>query len=165
MCILGGKERATGHDDSQRIAPLVINIALNCKTLEGFAGVMRKYCSDRRGSVFSDIFIQLLDSYDKDEADTVGRTTKKDKLVTLLKNQVTTTTATKAVYEDMDQCDSLPSLDEQLKSLRRFIHEKKVTQVGLQNRERLVVYCRRTLMEDRQSRRKRNYRYFLNTSQ
>jgi len=53
-------------------------------------------------------------------------------------------------------------LDEQLRSLRRFIDEKKVEQIGLQNRGRLVVYCRRTLMEDRQSRRKRNYRFFLN---
>ena len=164
MYILGEKERATSDDYSQKIAPLVIHIALNCKTLEGFGGVMRKYCSDRRGPIFSEVFIQLLVSYDKNEGNSVGRTTKKDKLVALLKNQISTTTTLKAVYEDMAQSNSIPSLDEQLRSLRQFIHQKKVSQVSLQNLGRLVIYCRRTLMEDRQSSRKRNYRYFLTTS-
>lgn len=162
MYILGGKERTIGYDYSWNIIPLVSKVALNCKTLEGFAGVMRKYCSDRRGPLFSKVFLELLDSYDEGESDTVDTATKKDKLEALLKNQISTTTAAKAIYEDMDQCNSLPLLDEQLRSLRQFIDEKEVEQIGLQNRGRLVVYCRRTLMEERQNPRKRNYRYFLN---
>jgi len=161
------KERVVAHDYSESVhlvhlVHLVSHVALNCKTLEGFAGVMRKYCPNRHGPIFSEVFIRLLESYDEGEGDTVGTATEKEKLMALLKNQISTTTATKVIYEDMDQCHSLPSLDEQLRSLRRFIDEKEVEQIGLQNRGRLVVYCRRTLMEDRQCRRKRNYRYFLN---
>ena len=164
MYILGEKELVIAHDYSKSVhlVRLVSHVALNCKTLEGFAGVMRKYCPNHRGPIFSEVFIRLLESYDEGEGDTVGTATKKEKLMALLKNQISTTTATKVIYEDMDQCHSLPSLDEQLRSLRQFIDEKEVEQIGLQNRGRLVVYCRRTLIGDRQCRRKRNYRYFLN---
>ncbi|CAF1525258.1 unnamed protein product, partial [Adineta steineri] len=144
-----------------RLVRLASHAALNCKTLEGFAGVMRKYCPNRRGPIFSEIFIRLVEAYDQGEGDTDGTATKKEKLMALLKNQISTTTATKVIYEDMDQCHSLPSLDDALKSLRRFIDEKEIEEIGLQNRGRLVVYCRRTRMEDRQCRRKRNYRFFL----
>ena len=170
MYILGEKERVVAHDhlESVHLVGLVSDVALNCKTLEGFGGVMRKYCPNRRGPIFSKVFLRLLELYDEDESegqsehDTAGTATKKEKLMAFLKNQISTTTATKVIYEDMDQCHSLPSVDQQLRSFRRFIDEKKVEQIGLQNRGRLLFYCRRTLMEDRQSRRKRNYRYFLN---
>jgi hypothetical protein len=164
MDILGEKQRVVAHEDleSAHLVGLVRDVALNCKTLEGFGGVMRKYCPNHRGPIFSEVFIRLLELYDKGEDDTVGTATKKEKLMALLKNQISTTTVTEVIYEDMDQCHSLPCLDEQLRSLRRFIDEKKVEQIGLQNRGRLVVYCRRKLMEDRQCSRKRNYRFFLN---
>ncbi|CAF4769731.1 unnamed protein product, partial [Rotaria sp. Silwood2] len=138
--ILGEKERVVAHDylESVHLVPLVSHAALNYKTLEGFAGVMRKYCPGRRGPIFSEVFIQLLESYDKGEGETVGTATKKEKLMALLKNQISTTTGTKVIYEDMDQCHSLPSLDEQLRSLLRFIDEKEVEQIALQNRGRLV---------------------------
>ena len=141
---------------------LVSDVVLNCKTLEGFGGIMRKYCPDRRGPIFSEIFTHLLESYEEGEGDTDGAATKKEKLISLLKNQISSTTATEAIFKDMDRCDSFSSLDGQLRSLRRFIDEKSVEHVGLQNRGRLVVYCRRTLTEDRQCRRERNYRFFLN---
>jgi hypothetical protein len=92
---------------------------------------------------------QLKNQSNKGEGDTVGTATKKEKFTALLKNQISTTTATKVIYEGMDQCHSLPCLNEQLRSLRQFIDEKEVEQIELQNRGRLVVYCRRTLMEDR----------------
>ncbi|CAF1483194.1 unnamed protein product, partial [Adineta steineri] len=153
------KERAVAHDYSESVQ-LVSHTALNCKTLEGYAGIMRKYSPNRRGPIFSEVFIRLVESYDQGEGGIVGTATKKEKLMASLKNQISTMTATKVIYEDMDQCHSLPSLDDELKSLRRFIDEKKIEEIGLQNRGRLVVYCLRTLMEDRQCRRKRNYRFF-----
>ncbi|CAF1040699.1 unnamed protein product [Adineta steineri] len=157
------KVRVVAHEDmeSVHLVRLVSHAALNCKTLEGFAGVMRKYCPNRRGPIFSEVFIRLVEAYDQGDGDTVGTATKKEKLMALLKNQISTTTATKVIYEDMDQCHSLPSVDDALKSLRRFTDEKEIEEIGLQNRGRLVVYCRRTRMEDRQCRRKRNYRFFL----
>ncbi|UJR12761.1 hypothetical protein I4U23_016935 [Adineta vaga] len=155
------KEPVISHYSWENVR-LAISAALNCKTLEGFAGIMCKYCPDRSDGLFSAIFLQLLESYDKNEGDTDGTATKKEKLMALLKNQISTKTSTKVIYNDMDQCDSIPSFDEALRSLRQFIDEKKVEDVALQNRGRLVVYCRRTLWEDRQCRRKRNYRYFLN---
>jgi hypothetical protein len=162
MYILGEKERAVDYDCSSENIRLVSHVALNSKTLEGFAGVMRKYCSKRRGPIFTEVFIQLLDSFDDGNNDTVGTATKEEKLMALLENQISTTTATKAIYEDMGRCYSLPSLDGQLRSLRRFVDEQKVDQIALQNRGKLAVYCRGiSLMQERQSRRKRNHRYVL----
>lgn len=161
LYILGEKEPVAAHGYSES-GYLVRNFALQCKTLEGFAGAMRKYCPDRRGSVFSEVFIDLLEAFDKSEGEkTVGRATKTEKFIALLKNQVSTATSTKAIYEDMQQCGSLPSIDERIRSLQQFIDEKEVEEIGLQNRGRLVVYCRKTLMEDRTCSRKRNYRFFL----
>ena len=123
---------------------------------------MRKYCSNHRGPIFTEVFRQLLVSYDDGDDDTVDTATKEAKLMALLENNVSTATATKAIYEDMNQCYSLPSLDGPLRSLRQFIDEKKVDQIGLQNRGKLAVYCRGvSLMQERQSRRKRNHRYVL----
>ena len=162
MYTLGGKERAVDYDYSSENVRLVSYVALNCKTREGFAGVMRKYCPNRRGPVFTAVFRQLLVSYDDGDDDTTGTVTKEEKLMALLENQISTATATKAIYSDMNQCYSLPSLDGQLRSLRQFIDEKKVDQIALQNRGKLAVYCRGiSLMQDRQSRRKRNHRYVL----
>jgi hypothetical protein len=166
MYIVGAKEVVIAHDNSESVhlVRLVSHVALNCKTLEGFAGVMRKYCPNRRGLIFSEVFIALLNSYDKSEGDTVDRATRKEKLVALLKNQISTTTPPEVIYQDMEQCHSLPSLDEKLSSLQRFIDEKQVEEVALQNRGRLIVSCRKTLLEDQQCRRNRNYRYFLHPS-
>lgn len=150
------------YDDSSENVRLVSYVALNCKTLEGFAGVMRKYCPNRRGPIFTEVFRQLLVSFDNGDHDTVDTATKKEKLMALLVNHVSTATATKAIYEDMNQCYSLPSLDGTLRSLRQFIDYMGVDQIGLQNRGKLAVYCRGiSLMQERQSRRKRNHRYVL----
>ena len=164
MHTLGEKEPVTTHYSSGSI-DLVRDAALNCKTLEGFAGVMRRYCPDRRGPIFSEVFLQLLESYDeRAEDDTVSRATKREKFMALLKNQITTTASTKVIYADMDQGHSLPPLDERLISLRQFIYDKEVEEVKLEYRGRLVVYCRKTLTADLQCSRKRNYRYFLHPS-
>lgn len=157
--ISGGKEHAATYDYSSENVRLVSYVALNCKTLEGFAGVMRKYCSNRRGPIFTDVFRQLLASYG--DSNPVDAATKKQKLMALLENHVSTATATKAIYEDMNQCYSL-SLDGQLKGLEQFIDGMNVDQIGLQNRGKLAVYCRGiSLTPERQSRRKRNHRYVL----
>ncbi|UJR34744.1 hypothetical protein I4U23_027522 [Adineta vaga] len=62
----GEKELVSTHDYSYN-ADLIIHTALNCETLERFASSIRKYCSDHRGSIFSELFIQLLEPYDQSE--------------------------------------------------------------------------------------------------
>lgn len=41
---------------------LVANKAVNCKTIEGFAGILRKYCPTRCGLIYNEIIIKLLDA-------------------------------------------------------------------------------------------------------
>jgi hypothetical protein len=162
MHILDEKQHAVDYDQSLESVRLISHVALNCKTLEGFAGVMRKYCSNRRGPIFTEIFRQLLVLYDNVDDNIVGTATKEKKLMALLENQISTSTATKAIYNDMNRCYLLSSLGERLRSLRHFIDQMEVDQIALQNRGKLAVYCRGiSLTEERQSRRKRNHRYIL----
>ena len=58
---------------------LVANKACSCKTIEGFSGIMRKYCSSRCGVIFNKIVTKLLDI----KTDVVLR---KEKLYGLLSN-------------------------------------------------------------------------------
>lgn len=160
MFSLGNKDRIVDYDCSSENVRLVSYVALNCKTLEGFAGLMRKYCSHRCGPIFTEIFKQLLLSYDDD--DDTATATKDDKLMALLKNQVSTTTSTKPIYNDRKQYYCRSSFYGQLQALRGFIDENEVDQFQLKDRGPFAVYCRGiSLMPNRNSRRKRNHRYIL----
>ncbi|CAF1418614.1 unnamed protein product [Rotaria sordida] len=158
----GNKEDVIDYDDSSENVRLVSYVVLRCKTLEGFAGLMRKYCSKCRGPIFTEIFKQLLLTYDNENNDTTVGATNKDKLVALLTNQISTQTIPKRIYENMAQHYCSPHLYGRLSDLRKFIDEKQVDQIEFHIFEKIVIYCCGTsLMPHRNSKRRRIHHYKL----
>ena len=103
---------------------------------------------------------------DFDDDDDTATATKDDKLMALLKNQVSTTTSTKPIYSDRKQYYCRSSFYGQLQALRGFIDENEVDQFQLKDRGPFAVYCRGiSLMPNRNSRRKRNHRYILSLNE
>ena len=139
--ILGEKQHVSDYDYSSEHVSLISYVALNCKTLECFAGLMRKYCSQRCGPIFTEICKHLLESYDKGDSITINGT-KKDKLMALLTNKIATETGIKPIYHDMKCC--LPPLEERINSLRYFIQKNKSDKICLQNQGKLIVNWRST---------------------
>ncbi|CAF1635758.1 unnamed protein product, partial [Adineta ricciae] len=135
------KQHVPDYDYSSEDVSLISYVALNCKTLECFAGLMRKYCSQRCGPIFTQIFKQLLESYDKGDSITINGT-KKDKLMALLTNKIATETGIKPIYHDMKCC--LPSFEGRINSLRYFIEKNNSDKICLQNHGKLIVNWRST---------------------
>ncbi|CAF0807057.1 unnamed protein product [Adineta steineri] len=135
------KQHVSDYDYSSENVSLISYVALNCKTIICFAGLMRKYCSQRCGPIFTQIFKQLLELYDKDDSITINAT-KKDKLIALLTNKIKTETGIKPIYHDMECC--LPPFEGRINSLRYFIEKNKSNKICLQNHGKLVVNWRST---------------------
>ncbi|CAF1084048.1 unnamed protein product [Adineta steineri] len=157
-----GKEHVVDYDYSTENIRLVSYVALNCKTLEGFAGLMRKYCSQCRGPLFTEIFKQLLPPSDDNENDSIaGKITKKDKLIALITNQIPTTTTIKPFYNTKNY-QRQSYYDGRMDSLYEFINNNEVTEIQLHHLEKIVVYCRgRSTLPDRKSRKQRLHCYVL----
>jgi hypothetical protein len=86
--IQGKREEMIQLDLSQKNINIIVHVALNCKTLNGFAGIMRRYCPKRYGVIFDNIVRAL----EREECS--------DKLRALLSNR----TQYSKVYLDDDVC-------------------------------------------------------------
>ncbi|CAF3984380.1 unnamed protein product [Rotaria sp. Silwood1] len=150
------------YDCSSESVRLVTYVALNCKTLEGFAGLMRKYCSKRRGPIFTEVFKQLLPPY-KDESDNIHvGVTKEDKLIALLSNTISTTITTKPIYHDMKQYDR-SHFDGLIDALSWFIKQNNVYNIKYLIVRKPIVYGIgiSTVSDQSGSRKKTKHRYVL----
>ncbi|CAF1188746.1 unnamed protein product [Rotaria sp. Silwood1] len=87
--IQGNRDNTVTFNFTPETIRIVSYKMLTSKTLEGFGGLLRKYCPKRCGPLFSEIIKKLLvlPQTDKTETD-VNTATNKDKLVALLTNQV-----------------------------------------------------------------------------
>ena len=107
---------------------MLVYIAVFSKTVEGFAGFMRKYCPGRRGLLFTFIIYRLLSG---------GCTLTKEKLVCLLTNKVGYTT----FYQHLDEycwkpvgfsnCEKEEDLNDDLLLVHRTTEEtmKRIRQI------------------------------------
>ncbi|CAF3411667.1 unnamed protein product [Rotaria socialis] len=157
-----GKDETIGFDESLENIRLVSYVALNCKTLEGFAGVMRKYCPQHRGPIFTEIFKKLLLSFDSKDNDAEVTVTNKDKLIALLANKISTSTTTKKVYNNMPNHYCSPNFQQRLWDLRDYLERKNVAKIELRIIDKIVIYSRRVSpITGRSCSRGRKLRYIL----
>jgi len=160
--IPGSKEQTIGFDESLENIRLASYVALNCKTLEGFAGVMRKYCPLHRGPIFTEIFKKLLSSFDNEDDETEATVTNEDKLIALLANKIPTSTTTKKVYNNMHAHYCSSNYQQRLCDLRDYLERKNVVKIELRIFDKIVIYCRRVSpITGRSCSRGRKLRYIL----
>ncbi|CAF1216812.1 unnamed protein product, partial [Didymodactylos carnosus] len=159
----GAKERTVNYDCSSENVHLVSYVILNCKTLEGFGGLMRKYCSQRCGPIFTEVIKQLI-LLDDDDNNTVA-VTKKDKLAALFRNQISTATVEKPLYEDeaMKGWRWNSEDESQIERFKRFIDTRAITDIEYENWnrsddiEKSVFYCYRP----RPPKKRQKHRFIL----
>ena len=114
---------------------------LTAKTLEGFGGLMRKYCPRRCGPVFNQVIKELLDSSD---SNTVQDKTKavliKEKLIALLTNEIEVTPLYKG---EMTTLCWQPLADVDVNKLADIVGKETFSQIEKKNRGQRVLHCYR----------------------
>ncbi|CAF1103948.1 unnamed protein product, partial [Didymodactylos carnosus] len=161
----GAKVRTVNYDCSSENVRLVSYVILNCKTLEGFGGLMRKYCLQRCGPIFTEVIKQLILLDDDDDDNNTVAVTKKDKLAALFRNQISTATVEKPLYEDeaMKGWRWNSEDESQIKRFKEFIDTRAITDIEYgnwdksENLEKSAFYCYRP----RASKDPKKHRFIL----
>lgn len=112
---------------------------LNAKTLEGFAGLLRKYCPKRCNQVFTELIKNLLITSDIDH--NIKNSLNREKLVALLTNQVGNT----VLYNnEIAKFCWQPLQDVDIDILENIVGKDEFKKIEQENLGKLVVHCYRT---------------------
>lgn len=107
---------------------------VTAKTLEGFGGLLRKYCPQRCGPFFTELIRKLVDSSD-------DPVMKKEKLVSLMTNQV----GYSQLYKnEMSRFCWQPLADVDIDQLETIVGRKEFQSIEKANRGKDVLHCYRT---------------------
>ena len=108
---------------------------LNSKTLEGFGGLLRKYCPKRNNVVFTELIKNLLITTD------ANKSLNKEKLVTLLTNTVG---YSKLYKNEMADLCWQPLKDVDIDDLEKVVGKDELKKIEQDNRGKTVLHCYRT---------------------
>ncbi|CAF4194371.1 unnamed protein product [Rotaria sp. Silwood2] len=141
-------ERFQGNRDNTvtfNLTPENIRIVtykvLTSKTLEGFGGLLRKYCSKRCGSLFSDVIKNLLVLPQTNETEgNVNTATNKDKLIALLTNQVG---YSQLYNNEMSAFCWQPLADVDINLLAKIVGQREFEKIEKKNMSEYVLHCYR----------------------
>ncbi|CAF1589427.1 unnamed protein product [Rotaria magnacalcarata] len=139
--IQGNRDNSVTFNFTSETIRIVTYKILNAKTLEGFGGLLRKYCPKRCGPVFSEVIKNLLVLPQKNETDQDANVvTNKDKLVVLLTNQI----GYSPLYNnEMASFCWQPLADVNISLLTEIIGEKEFKKIEKENLGKNVLHCYR----------------------
>ena len=87
--IQGNRDHSVTFDMTPEAMQVVVYKLLTTKTLEGFAGLLRKYCPKRFGPIFKEVVQQLVTLPESDLSDPSAKVYRnRDKLLVLITNEV-----------------------------------------------------------------------------
>lgn len=135
---LGSRDNLVRFNLTPETIRIVIYACLNTKTLEGFSGLLRKYCPKRCGPVFSEIIKNLLIISETNED--VNIASKKDKLTALLTNKVG---HSRLYNNEMSRYCWQPLIDVDIKLLASIVGQKELQEIEKENRGKDVLHCYR----------------------
>lgn len=112
---------------------------LRAKTLEGFGGLLRKYCPKRNNPVFTELIKNLLITSDINQNG--DNTLNKDKLIALLTNtvgysQLYNNEIAKLCWQPLD--------DVNIDILETIVGKDELKQIEIDNLGKEVLHCYRT---------------------
>jgi hypothetical protein len=112
---------------------------LNAKTLDGFGGLLRKYCPKRNNLVFTELIKNLLKTSDKNN--NVNNSLNRDKLVSLLTNRV----GNSLLYNnEMANFCWQPLMDVDIDILEKIVGAGEFRKIEQENLGKKVLHCYRT---------------------
>lgn len=114
---------------------------LTTKTLEGFGGLLRKYCPKRCGPVFSEVIKNLLVLPETNQIDGDDQiVTNKNKLIALLTNQV----GYSHLYNnEMASFCWQPLVDVKIDLLAKIVGKNEFKKIERENFGKNVLHCYR----------------------
>ena len=114
---------------------------LTTKTLEGFGGLLRRYCPERCGPIFTEVIKKLLTSSETNQAEAVVNTVmNKEKLVALLTNRV----GNSQLYNNkMRHICWQPLADVDIDRLAEIVGEAELKRIEKENLGKRVLHCYR----------------------
>jgi hypothetical protein len=108
---------------------------LNSKTLQGFGGLLRKYCPKRNNQVFTELIKSLLKTSD------INNTLNRDKLVALLTNNVE---YSQLYNNEMAKFSWQPLADVDIDTLEKIVGKDELSKIEHNNLGKEVLHCYRT---------------------
>ena len=112
---------------------------LRAKTLQGFGGLLRKYCPKRNNPVFTELIKSLLITSDRNNND--NSSLNKDKLVALLTNNV----GYSQLYKnEMSNFCWQPLADVDIDTVEKLIGKNEFKKIEQDNLGKEVLHCYRT---------------------
>ena len=113
---------------------------VTAKTLEGFGGLLRKYCPQRCGPFFTELIRKLVD-VDPSTDSSSEPVLKKEKLVALMTNQVS---YSKLYQNAIGHFCWQPLADVDINKLKAIVGQDEFRSIEKDNRGKDVVHCYRT---------------------
>ena len=111
---------------------------LNAKTLDGFGGLLRKYCPKRNNQVFTELIKNLLKATDIN--DNVNNSLNKDKLIALMTNKV----GNSLLYNnEMAKFCWQPLMDVDINMLEKIVGAEEFRKIEQENMGKTVLHCYR----------------------
>jgi len=128
----GDRKNTTSFHLTTETIRTIVYVMLNSKTLEGFAGLLRKYCPKRCGPIFTELIKQLMDSSGE---------LYKEKLIALLTNTVS---HSRLYNNEISKFCWQPLADVDVDTLERLVGINELKQIEKDNLNKPVLHCYRT---------------------
>ncbi|CAF1362928.1 unnamed protein product [Adineta steineri] len=134
----GNRDNSTIFNFTPETIRIITYKVLTAKTLEGFAGLLRKYCPKRCGPVFTESIKNFMILPQTDENNVLI----KEKLIALLTNTV----GYSRLYDNqMSNFCWQPLADVDISLLEKIVGQDELKKIEQDNRGKKVLHCYRTI--------------------
>ncbi|CAF1268374.1 unnamed protein product [Adineta steineri] len=134
----GNRDNSTIFNFTPETIRIITYKILTAKTLEGFAGLLRKYCPKRCGPVFTESIKNFMILPQTDENNVLI----KEKLIALLTNTVG---YSRLYNNQMSNFCWQPLADVDISLLEKIIGQDELKKIEQDNRGKKVLHCYRTI--------------------
>jgi hypothetical protein len=138
--IQGSPDQTTLIDNNPENIAVITFKALECKTLEGFAGLLRKYCPNRYGPIFLSIVKGLVQQGLNVNNNNTSPPNAAEKLISLLTNKINNTVFYK--YNGLETYCWQP-LSDVIENIRKIVGLSTLQRIEQENLGKRVVHCYR----------------------
>jgi hypothetical protein len=136
--MIGNRDNSVTFNFTPETIRIVTYKMLIAKKLEGFGGLLRKYCPKRCGPVFSELIQNLLIIPESNED--ADNSLNRDKLVALLTNQVGNS---RLYINEMSRFCWQPLVDVNIHLLAKIVGKNQLQKIEKDNYGRDVLHCYR----------------------
>ncbi|CAF0963030.1 unnamed protein product [Brachionus calyciflorus] len=134
----GDRDKLISFNFTPEAIQIITYAMLNAKTLDGFGGLLRKYCPKRNNQVFTELIKNLMKPTDMNE--NVNNSLNRDKLIALMTNRV----GNSFLYNnEMANFCWQPLTDVDINNLEKIVGPEEFRKIEKENLGKEVLHCYR----------------------